>query len=136
MTDRTLNLTRVLVHSGGVSGGHYYAYIRPNLSNQWFKFDDQRVTKEDMKMAIDEQYGGEEEFPFPHTIPEDNNIPFKFTKISNAYVLVYIRESDKDKIMCDLDEKDIPKHFRTRKELEEAQLCSLMKVTTLASIRR
>lgn len=26
----------VLVHSGGVHGGHYYAYIRPTLSDQWF----------------------------------------------------------------------------------------------------
>jgi ubiquitin C-terminal hydrolase len=26
-------------------GGHYYAYIRPDLRGQWFKFDDERVTK-------------------------------------------------------------------------------------------
>ena len=26
-----------------------------------FKFDDERVTKEDMKKALEEQYGGEEE---------------------------------------------------------------------------
>lgn len=26
----------VLVHSGGVHGGHYYAYIRPTLSDQWY----------------------------------------------------------------------------------------------------
>lgn len=37
----TLNLMSflecsVLVHSGGVSGGHYYAFIRPTLSNQWY----------------------------------------------------------------------------------------------------
>jgi hypothetical protein len=25
----------VLVHSGGVHGGHYYAFIRPTLSDQW-----------------------------------------------------------------------------------------------------
>lgn len=25
----------VLVHSGGVHGGHYSAFIRPNLSHQW-----------------------------------------------------------------------------------------------------
>jgi hypothetical protein len=51
----------VLVHSGGVHGGHYYAYIRPTLSDQWYKFDDERVTKEELKRALDEQYGGEEE---------------------------------------------------------------------------
>jgi len=29
----------VLVHSGGVHGGHYYAFIRPTLSDQWYEFD-------------------------------------------------------------------------------------------------
>lgn len=103
-----------------------------------FKFDDERVTKEDMKRALEEQYGGEEEvmhcflyclcfshfstshynlssFSFqqlPQTNPGYNNAPFKFTKYSNAYMLVYIRESDKDKIICDVEEKDIAEHLR------------------------
>jgi len=32
-----------------------------HLFNFRFKFDDERVTKEDMKRALEEQYGGEEE---------------------------------------------------------------------------
>lgn len=42
-------LHSVLVHSGGVHGGHYYAFIRPDLDEyaQWYKFDDERVTRED-----------------------------------------------------------------------------------------
>ncbi|KAL9230836.1 hypothetical protein vseg_006133 [Gypsophila vaccaria] len=111
-------LHSVLVHSGGVHGGHYYAYIRPTLSDQWFKFDDERVTKEDIKRALEEQYGGEEELP--PTNPGFNNTPFKFTKYSNAYMLVYIRESDKEKVVCDVDEKDIAEHLRTRlKKVQE-----------------
>lgn len=115
-------LHSVLVHSGGVHGGHYYAYIRPTLSDQWLKFDDERVTKEDIKRALEEQYGGEEELP--QTNPGFNNAPFKFTKYSNAYMLVYIRESDKDKIICNVDEKDIAEHLRIRlkKEQEEKEL--------------
>ncbi|KAL8152397.1 hypothetical protein V2J09_010157 [Rumex salicifolius] len=111
-------LHSVLVHSGGIHGGHYYAYIRPTLSDQWFKFDDERVTKEDVKRALEEQYGGEDE-----TNPGFNNTPFKFTKYSNAYMLVYIRESDMEKIICDVDEKDIAEHLRTRlkKEQEEKE---------------
>ena len=35
-------LHSVLVHSGGINGGHYYAYINPSGS-QWLKFDDERV---------------------------------------------------------------------------------------------
>ncbi|XP_024631332.1 ubiquitin carboxyl-terminal hydrolase 12 isoform X5 [Medicago truncatula] len=114
-------LHSVLVHSGGVHGGHYYAYIRPTLSNQWFKFDDERVTKEDTNRALEEQYGGEEELPL--TNPGFNNSPFKFTKYSNAYMLVYVRESDKDKIICNVDEKDIARHLqiRLKKEQEEKE---------------
>ncbi|KAL2322216.1 hypothetical protein Fmac_026595 [Flemingia macrophylla] len=131
-------LHSVLVHSGGVHGGHYYAFIRPTLSEQWYKFDDERVTKEDNKRALEEQYGGEEELP--QTNPGFNNAPFKFTKYSNAYMLVYIRESDKDKIICNVDEKDIAAHLRERlkkeqeekehkkKEKAEAHLYTIIKV--------
>ncbi|KAL6518676.1 ubiquitin carboxyl-terminal hydrolase 13 [Orobanche hederae] len=141
--DRTVRnlytLHSVLVHSGGVHGGHYYAFIRPTLSSQWYKFDDERVTKEDMKKALEELYGGEEE----HTVqtnPGLNNTPFKFTKHSNAYMLVYIRESDKDKIVCHVDEKDIAEHLTERlkreheekeqkkKEKAEAHLYTVVKV--------
>ncbi|CAL5365147.1 unnamed protein product [Camellia sinensis] len=131
-------LHSVLVHSGGVHGGHYYAYIRPTLTDQWFKFDDERVTKEDIKRALEEQYGGEEELP--QTNPGFNNSPFKFTKYSNAYMLVYIRECDKEKIICNVDEKDIAEHLRIRlkkeqeekeqkrKEKAEAHLYTIIKV--------
>ncbi|KAJ3675624.1 hypothetical protein LUZ60_004666 [Juncus effusus] len=131
-------LHSVLVHSGGVHGGHYYAFIRPVLTDQWFKFDDERVTKEDIKKALEEQYGGEEELP--QINPGFNNTPFKFTKYSNAYMLVYIRDSDKEKIMCNVDEKDIAEHLRIRlkkeqeekehkkKEKAEAHLYTIIKV--------
>ncbi|KAA8539052.1 hypothetical protein F0562_025744 [Nyssa sinensis] len=98
------SLHSVLVHSGGVHGGHFYAFIRPTLSDQWFKFDDEWVTKEDMKRAMEEQYGGEEELP--QTNPGFYNSPFKFAKYTNAYMLVYIRESDKEKIICNVDESE------------------------------
>ncbi|KAL8029539.1 hypothetical protein ABFX02_14G230900 [Erythranthe guttata] len=141
--DRTVRnlytLHSVLVHSGGVHGGHYYAFIRPTLSSEWYKFDDERVTKEDMKMALEELYGGEEEH-LMQANPGINNTHFKFTKHSNAYMLVYIRESDKDKIMCQVEEKDIAEHLRERlkreqeekeqkkKEKAEAHLYSIVKV--------
>ncbi|KAL0417529.1 UNVERIFIED_CONTAM: Ubiquitin carboxyl-terminal hydrolase 12, partial [Sesamum radiatum] len=108
-------LHSVLVHNGGVHGGHYYAFIRPTLSNQWYKFDDERVTKEDMTKALNELYGGEE------TNPGINNAPFKFTRHSNAYMLVYIRESDKDKILCDIDERDISEDIKERLKREQKE---------------
>eukprot|EP00850_Spirogloea_muscicola_P017054 SM000143S00719 [mRNA] locus=s143:49387:56676:- [translate_table: standard] len=138
-------LHSVLVHSGGVHGGHYYAFIRPTLGDQWYKFDDERVTKEDGKRALDEQYGGEEELP--QTNPGYNNTPFKFTKYSNAYMLVYIRESDKDKVICNVDERDIAEHLqirlkkeqeekeRKRKEKAEAHLYTIIKLARDEDLR-
>ncbi|WRX33029.1 Peptidase C19 [Theobroma cacao] len=57
----------------------------------------------------------------PQTNPGFNNTPFKFTKYSNAYMLVYIRESDKDKIICNVDEKDIAEHLRVARDDDLAE---------------
>jgi hypothetical protein len=50
----------------------------------------------------------------PQTNPGFNNTPFKFTKYSNAYMLVYIQDADKDKVVCNVDEKDIAEHLQVR----------------------
>ncbi|KAI3866555.1 hypothetical protein MKX03_014826, partial [Papaver bracteatum] len=111
-------LHAVLVHSGGGNGGHYYAFIRPTLSEQWFKFNDERVTKEDTKWALEEQYGGEGRY-------------------SNAYMLVYIRESDRDKIICNADVKDIAEPLRIRfpKEKVEKEAEELKKKDELQGLK-
>ena len=41
---QTYALHGVLVHSGSLNSGHYYAYVRPGLSPKWFKFNDDIVT--------------------------------------------------------------------------------------------
>lgn len=46
----------VLVHSGGVHGGHYYAFIRPD-GQKWIRFDDDRVELVDSNRAVDDQFG-------------------------------------------------------------------------------
>ena len=84
-----------------------------------YKFDDERVTKEDNKRALEEQYGGEEELL--QTNPGFNNSPFKFTKYSNDYMLVYLRESDKDKIICNVNKEDIVEHSRERLKNEQEE---------------
>jgi ubiquitin carboxyl-terminal hydrolase 7 len=129
-------LHSVLVHSGGVNGGHYYAYIRPDLRGKWFKFDDERVTKEEASKALDEQYGGDDDNAGYN--PGYNKLP----KFSNAYMLVYVRESDQDQIICDATEEDIAAHLRLRlakekeekerkrKEKAEAHLYTVIKLAT------
>lgn len=118
---QTRNLYRlhsVLVHSGGVHGGHYYAYIRPDSNkNEWFKFDDEKVTKEDERTATIDQYGEDESDQ--GKFPSMN----RFGKYSNAYMLVYVRECDIENLFCEVEKKDIAEHLQARfqKEHEERE---------------
>jgi hypothetical protein len=49
-------LEHMQVHQGNSGGGHYYAYMRPD-GKTWSKYDDERVTVEDVKAATEGQYG-------------------------------------------------------------------------------
>ncbi|KAL0251067.1 hypothetical protein GEMRC1_000281 [Eukaryota sp. GEM-RC1] len=116
-------LHSVLVHSGDVHGGHYYAFIRPSLQkNSWFKFDDDIVDEVDEKDAVEENYGGEMTWPVTGGMGTAWNSyaggmygsrvqsPIKRTikKCANAYMLVYIRESDYADVMADVAKEEIP----------------------------
>ncbi|EFJ41244.1 hypothetical protein VOLCADRAFT_40312, partial [Volvox carteri f. nagariensis] len=110
-------LHSVLVHSGGVHGGHYYAFIRPD-GKTWLRFDDDRVSREDQRQALDAQFGGGDEDlagPMPY---QQQPMPLKYAKFSNAYMLVYVRQSDWPTIMCEVTKDDIAKHLLDRLERE------------------
>lgn len=130
------SLYSVLVHSGGVHGGHYYAFIRPD-GKQWLKFDDDKVTKVTSEVAVEEQFGGD------GTNDGNNNNPIRAQmRFSNAYMLVYIRDADRDHILCDVAKEDIAGHLRERldeeqkekerrkKEKQEAHLFTYVRIVT------
>lgn len=58
-----------------------------------FKFDDERVTKEDMKRALEEQYGGEEEVFLPirviHKFPFEVMLIYTFANICFFVLCLY-----------------------------------------------
>ena len=99
-------LHSVLVHSGSVHGGHYYAYITPD-GEKWFKFDDEKVDPADKKEAIEDQFGG-----------SDDSFN-RAARISNAYMLVYIRASDWDRLMGCGGKEEISEGLRKRFEAEQ-----------------
>lgn len=39
------HLHSILVHTGNMEYGHYYAFIRPGLEDRWYEFNDARVTE-------------------------------------------------------------------------------------------
>nr|XP_032816939.1 ubiquitin carboxyl-terminal hydrolase 7 isoform X1 [Petromyzon marinus] len=76
----TYILHAVLVHSGDNHGGHYVVYLNPMGDGKWCKFDDDVVSRCTKKEAIEHNYGG---------LDDD----FSVRHCTNAYMLVYIRES-------------------------------------------
>jgi ubiquitin carboxyl-terminal hydrolase 7 len=107
-------LHSVLVHSGDLHGGHYCAFIQPKLDGKWFKFDDDRVVPASKNNVFEENFGRSN---------QDNeriNTHMK-TRITNAYMLVYIRETDIPKILAPIEDSDIPKHLSERIEKEKRE---------------
>jgi ubiquitin carboxyl-terminal hydrolase 7 len=135
-------LHSVLVHSGGPNGGHYYAFIRPlGAGEQWYRFDDERVTKVKKEDAVDAQFGGLEHQQHPGHTPQ-----WKYPKISSAYMLVYVRETAIPEINVEVSADDVAAHLRHALELEneekqrkkkermEAHLYTVVRVATAADL--
>lgn len=99
-------LQAVLVHSGDLNAGHYFALIRPTKNGKWLKYDDDKVIPVTEREVLDDNFGGEAN---RDVIPKTTKMGNKF--FTNAYMLVYIRESDEDEVLVDVLEDDIPIHL-------------------------
>eukprot|EP00960_Hanusia_phi_P046527 757889-Hanusia_phi.AAC.4 len=115
-------LHSVLVHSGDVHGGHYFAYIRPDCKSKWLKFNDERVSVVSAEEAIQNNFGGEDEFDGESAFsPSANRGKSSSRRTSNAYMLVYVRESAVAEVLRPLTHEEIPDHLRQRFRLEEEE---------------
>lgn len=95
------DLYGVLVHAGDVGGGHYYAYIRPTQEPDWFRFDDDQITKATAEEAIEGNYGG----PSPSLFGGRQKTVLRR---NSAYMLVYVQRTFADDIMRPLTEDELP----------------------------
>lgn len=86
----------VVVHSGGIAGGRYDAFLRPGHDGQFYKFDDERVTKATLKEAIHNNFGVEDG---------------KKTKKPTAYLLIYIRKSRLGDLLGNFTKDDVPQRI-------------------------
>ncbi|KAF2220554.1 hypothetical protein BDZ85DRAFT_241274 [Elsinoe ampelina] len=139
------HLHGVLVHSGDMNAGHYYAFIKPTKEGDFYKFDDDRVTRATKREAMEENFGGDYG-PNVNGGGMKMQNPFSRTwstkRSMSAYMLVYIRESRLEKILSASDEIQPPEHLPTRlaeekallekrrKEREEAHLYMNVQVAT------
>jgi ubiquitin carboxyl-terminal hydrolase 7 len=131
------HLHGVLVHSGDLNAGHYYAFLKPEKNGEFFRFDDDRVTRATKREAIDDNFGGDYAANGVNGTGRGQN-PYtrqwSTKRSNNAYMLVYIRESKLDLILPPEAEMQPPEHLplkiqeervameKRRKEREEAHL--------------
>lgn len=100
----------MLVHSGDLHGGHYFALIKPDRDTRWLKFDDDRVTPVTDREVLEENYGGEALPPNGVLTPPRNQVR-TMKRFTNAYMLVYIRETTIDEVLDPFKESDTPSHL-------------------------
>ncbi|KAJ5586208.1 hypothetical protein N7450_005995 [Penicillium hetheringtonii] len=110
----------VLVHSGGLDAGHYYAFLKPTKDGHWYRFDDDRVNRVTEKEVLEENYGGEYEnanggVRQPYTRTYSNK------RSMNAYMLVYVRKTRSDDVLLPIQEQDVPSHIATRLAEDKAE---------------
>ncbi|KAH7353142.1 hypothetical protein BKA66DRAFT_277895 [Pyrenochaeta sp. MPI-SDFR-AT-0127] len=129
------HLHGVLVHSGDLNAGHYYAFLKPTKDGHYYKFDDDRVTRATLREALEENFGGDyaqangnagQRNPYTRA--------WSAKRSMSAYMLVYIRETRLDQVLMEGKSVEPPKHLaerlaeeraafeRRKKEREEAHL--------------
>ncbi|KAF0694514.1 Aste57867_14596 [Aphanomyces stellatus] len=98
----TYHLHSILVHSGDVHGGHYYVYIRSQVSFQeggslWYKFDDDVISSIEEASVMESSFGSKQAGS---------------SSFSSAYMLVYVQAGS-------WNDCAIPASLRDRFQAEE-----------------
>jgi ubiquitin carboxyl-terminal hydrolase 7 len=115
--DKTANwnyrLHGVLVHSGDVHGGHYFVLIKPHPESKWYKFDDDRVTPVTDREVSEDNFGGELIINGAVVNGGGKGLGGKggMKRFTNAYMLVYVRESAAADILAPITQVDTPTHL-------------------------
>ncbi|ORZ20052.1 cysteine proteinase [Lobosporangium transversale] len=112
----------VLVHSGDLHGGHYFALLKPERDGKWYRFDDDRVVPVTLKEVLDENYGGGEPPENLATMSLAMRQLNRHKRFTNAYMLVYIRNKAMDEVLKPLTTNDIPEHLQRRLDDERLAL--------------
>lgn len=115
------DLYGVLVHSGTTYGGHYYAFLRTSTGPQWYQFNDSHVSAATLQQSIDENFGGSSSATPETTTSYGTSYSYNrysysyntsYEKSYSAYMLVYVRKSDADKIFTPVSDDEIPEHLK------------------------
>ena len=88
----------VIVHSGNIDNGHYYAFIH-DKNNNWYKFNDSIVEHAYEYEVFDNNYGGEMFF-YTYSTNFGKITKTKRGQNASAYLLMYVREDCLSEIYC------------------------------------
>jgi hypothetical protein len=94
-----------LIHSGSATDGHYYAYIKCFETNQWYDFNDERVSKLD-RQDIKKAFG-------------------TITSSTTAYMLLY-RQVNQQLNEKFIKVEEFDEHLKSLLEKEKAQQLSYL----------
>ncbi|XP_046413365.1 ubiquitin carboxyl-terminal hydrolase 47 isoform X1 [Neodiprion fabricii] len=104
-------LFSIMIHSGSASGGHYYAYIKDLMTQEWFCFNDQSVTRITYD-DIQKTYGGG---------PTRAYYSGAYSSSTNAYMLMY-RQIDPHRNKLPMQAVNFPKHIQDLlKKMKESE---------------
>ena len=108
-TNELFTLHSVVVHSGNAFSGHYYAYIRPHYNdNQWYLFNDEYVKPAKEHEVFKNQFGGVTK----NWVSRYGGVfEQHYLCDASAYVLVYIKDSEREKILTKVNEIDVIINF-------------------------
>jgi ubiquitin carboxyl-terminal hydrolase 47 len=121
-------LYAVLVHSGAISGGHYYVYIRDISTDKWWNFNDSSVTEVSEKTVLEAQGGftaSSSYLPAPSTYvryPAPVSRP-PVESCANAYMLMYRKVTAENMVVEFPSDDLVPAYIRdeVKRISEEAE---------------
>jgi hypothetical protein len=96
-----------------VHGGHYFVLIKPHPESKWYKFDDDRVTPVTDREVSEDNFGGELIINGAAVNGGGKGLGGKggMKRFTNAYMLVYVRESAAADILAPITQADTPTHL-------------------------
>jgi ubiquitin carboxyl-terminal hydrolase 7 len=94
--DDIYHLHGILVHAGTLNSGHYFCYLRPTQQDEWFKFNDEHVTRIPSDLVFKQGQGGmTSHFGMFDGVITEVRQPIN----TQAYQLIYFRESEREDIL-------------------------------------
>ncbi|AAS54134.1 AGL357Wp [Eremothecium gossypii ATCC 10895] len=118
------NLHGVLVHTGDISTGHYYAMIKPGLEDAWYRFDDDKVWRVTKKQVFEQNFGFDKLSEYDlRSLTKEQYQNYLIARQTSAYMLVYIREDMESTILQEVTDADVPEYIvnTIEEELKERE---------------